>query len=555
MLNSIKDDELWSHTKLFLLSMDGFLKDSDCSEISSGPLHERMAIISVQVLVRILLFRQKHGSLISQDSIADTCYLISALEQMATFPHLGSLKNEILDAISKEHKALVLEANKVPSSDNNNISTETYPRRLLKTSSVAVKRNFDVMSDSEGTLLPDLEQLAQKVLRFADFFSSLDHLKQSPYNLVKASVLEALIYRPRLQAMRYDVFPATNAKEKDKYLDYIPIMWVFPSTCQGLLSAPEYLFDMMVLSMYVFLVDEYMESNVAQFTSEEFAALKADLEAMHHGGGAPPNSEPEIPNLSPNSESENHKDRCDIASDTRLQAAITIFRNFSIYIQNWPRVRSASRNDRLNLSVETQTYLLSHLTQLEDNTRLSRQDTPSSSESIPHIRFFSPRTPYQTWVNTIGAGHISGPWAFSFFNCVTSGSIRRGADAFSTVKQKLMAHSMNAHLGAFCRMYNDYGSIARDHQESNLNSVNFPEFFDGKHDDAGAGLGKAKETLLEAAVWEREQAKTEMEALCETLEKEGAEGKAISRNLRVYMGACEQFSDMYLTKDVTNSVK
>ncbi len=108
-------------------------------------------------------------------------------------------------------------------------------------------------------------------------------------------------------------------------------------------------------------------------------------------------------------------------------------------------------------------------------------------------------------------------------------------------------------------MYNDYGSIVRDHDEINLNSVNFPEFFP---DDVDAGSGdetiamaKAKATLLEAAKYERRCALETAEALYRELEKEGEEGKRVRDCLRVYIGAGEQFSDMYVTRDVTNSVK
>jgi hypothetical protein len=38
------------------------------------------------------------------------------------------------------------------------------------------------------------------------------------------------------------------------------------------------------------------------------------------------------------------------------------------------------------------------------------------------------------------------------------------------------APSFGVQHGCMCRMYNDYGSVARDKAERNLNSVNFPEF-------------------------------------------------------------------------------
>ena len=192
--------------------------------------------------------------------------------------------------------------------------------------------------------------------------------------------------------------------------------------------------------------------------------------------------------------------------------------------------------------------------QLEDNARLMKQ------EHDPHhiTRFKTPRTSYASWLHTVGAGHISGPFAFAFFQCLIGGSVRGGADCFSTVKQKLMAYNMNRHIGSFSRMYNDYGSVLRDRDERNLNSINFPEFFlhyhGGINTDSTA-IDESKETLLAAAQYERKCATDSAEVLFQELEAEGAAGRTIALYLKIYLGGSEQFSDMYLTRDVTNRVK
>ena len=48
-----------------------------------------------------------------------------------------------------------------------------------------------------------------------------------------------------------------------------------------------------------------------------------------------------------------------------------------------------------------------------------------------------------------------------------------------------MAQDVARRLSTMCRMYNDYGSVARDRAEGNLNSLNFPEF-------AGKRTGKSR---------------------------------------------------------------
>jgi len=540
-------------------SVDALVKGGSCLDVPKDLLEERMPIISVQALIYILSTQNSDGSWASDESDEATAHSLIALKSLVNFPYLEALRKEVREAISKGDAALVPRCKKLKMSNPAEASTAFVNWTSITHAQSAVC-NVDGEPCGGDGLTPEIQKIVQKVHVFADFFSSLEHMQSSPYYLIKASIVEALFYRPKLQAMRKDVFPATNAKEKDKYLDYIPIMWIFPGTSQGLPSKPEYLLDMMVLSMYVFLADEYMESTVAQFSPVELVALKARLGDICLPVEESLSSQECLPNNTQKSEEHRSMNGIDTASSARLQDAIIVFRNFATYIYSYPRVSSASQTEHLDLYAETQSYLLSHVIQLEDNARLAQQpnSTPTSNNPDPRTRFLSPRIPYHTWLNTIGAGHISGPWSFAFFTCVMSGSVRHGGtDTFQTMKQKLIAHSMNAHIGAFCRMYNDYGSIARDREESNLNSLNFPEFFfsEGQDDDGERGFEKAKKTLLESAVHERKRANQEMQELCEILEKEGMEGKDISRCLRVYMGTCEQFSDMYLTKDVTNSVK
>lgn len=545
---------------------------SESRSFSDNPskiMPERASVAIVQTLARILSEQDNDGSWGPRECAGTTAHSLLALLSIATLPYVQILMPEIRCAVARGRQALPLMwdrwADPHPlwtgnfAYDSANLS-EAY-------SLAAMKRPFmDPIcgEKSKGAI----EKQTQKIIGFANFFSSLEHMSREPLYMIKASVLEALFYRPALQAMRTDVFPATQAKEKDEYLDYIPVMWVLPNTCNSIFTTPEYLLDMMVLSMYAFLTDEYMESHVVQFSKEEFAALRASLEDIHPEK-EPPESDPSHPDSihdphhDPHPASVTHSPSTNtIASPSdRLQAAITVFQIFATYISSYPRVASASPTGLLELRSETKNYLLHHLIQLEDNARLAQQPSiPSASRTQPRSsKFLSPRTPYHTWVHTVGAGHVSGPWSFAFFICAMSGSIRRGRDCFSTVTQKLMAYKMNAHYGAFCRMYNDYGSIVRDHDEINLNSVNFPEFFP---DDVDAGSGdetiamaKAKATLLEAAKYERRCALETAEALYRELEKEGEEGKRVKDCLRVYIGAGEQFSDMYVTRDVTNSVK
>ncbi|KAL9013480.1 MAG: hypothetical protein Q9173_001836 [Seirophora scorigena] len=545
--------------------------------LAKTALEDRIPVVAVQILTEILSTQHEDGTWGSNDRVEETIqYPAVILLELASLPYTVALRTEIQDAISKAREAL--------STRQNAISNRTQSPLL----SLA-----DIHPDAvEGCLHQNAQaKQTQKISGFVTYFSSLDHIKNLQPVRIKASILEASLYRPFLKAARRDIFPPSTSKEQDKYLDYIPIMWLLASASYRVFVPPEYLLDMMILSMWIFLADEYMESRIVKLPAAEFRQFRKYVEEDLYTGARPQQTSQD--------------------NTTVLQEARSVFTAFANAVLSYPSLASASATDLLDLRFETKNYLLHHLDQLEDNLRLVHQPSPQSTTSKTTIRkkFLTPRTSFQTWIHTTAAGHISGPFAWAFFTCCMSSFLSspqhhppsRGEkvkkDCFRTPRQKLMAHGLNAHYGAFCRLYNDYGSVARDAAEGNLNSLNFPEFFPPSPTSSSSSSSSsfsssppqandenscpseeekeeaetknqdraAKSLLLSAARYERSCALTTMETLCRELEEEGKEPnkagkrkgkkKWLADRIRVYVGAGEQFSDMYLTRDVTNGVK
>ncbi len=524
-----------------MLYAEAFAEMHRLSELSSLVLsvnentQKQVPITLVQILAKLLSAQNNDGSWGRRDCAETTAYALLALLAIASLPYMHIMDIEIRNAVVDGRQALSLMRSAWAKPHNLWVGKTAYgSEKLSEAYSIAALKKPLVEHIHSKQDRAAAEIQAQEILGLSKFFSSLGRLNKESLAVVKVSMLEATFYRSLLKAMRKKIFPQTLAKEKDKYLHYIPIMWVLPSTCDAIFSSPRYLFDMMVLSMYIFLVDEYMESKVAQFSRDEFAIFRDYLEKIR-----------------PDSDSSTDSLELEIGKSERLRSAVSVFKEFAEAVASYPLVADASRSDLLELRSETKKYLLYHLEQLDDNARFAQQPHQPGKNT----KFLTPSTSYQTWVHTVGAGHVSGPFSFAFFACVMGGSTRGGADCFTSVKQKLTAYSMNEHIGAFCRMYNDYGSITRDRNECNLNSVNFPEFFADGAVGTTTALDPIKATLLDAAAYERQCAKEKADVLLRSLEAEGAAGRKIADCLRVYFFTCELFSDMYVTRDVTNSVK
>lgn len=563
--------------------------------VRTEDIEKRAPIILIQMLAKLLSSQNSDGAWGPPQCSETTSYAILGLIAMTKLPHVQPLNLEIKHAIERGRQALSMMRGSWAKSHSLWIGKTAFGSdRLSEAFSLAAMRKpYELQGSLENSSF-SIDKQRQKALTLASFFHGLDNLANKPIFEIKAGALESAFYVPMLKSMRKDIFPPTAASEKDKYLDYIPIMWTIHSIVCGIFVAPQFIWDISVLSMFIFLVDEYMESKVASFTQEEFNAFRKGIEEMftveysslpdvatngtsqakgQHGLSTKESFNDDIYAANPQRLSNvipvdqmkkrllliHPVDPSSVNSD-RVRDALSVFGGWARYHMNYESVVRSSAMDLLDLRTETRNYLLHHVHQLEDNQRLAKQHHSSS-----HLQFSTPRTGFAPWLHTVGSGHIGAPIGLAFFACIAGSRVRgEGKDCFGSVRQKLMACDCNTHAAKQLRMYNDYGSVARDADEDNLSSLNFPEFFGGGDDarvdpagdfDAKFRLMQTKQVLLEAAEYERRRTDEGLVELYKELEMEGYEGRKIADLLRVYYAGGDQFSDMYLVKDVTNGTK
>src|ERR1051326_9153108 len=141
----------------------------------------------------------------------------------------------------------------------------------------AVKRAVAFRTPEKDANMPK-DKASQKIAGLAYFFHSLPNLAKEPIFKIKAGAVESALYATKLRSIRNDIFPPTNAKEGDKYIDYIPIMWTIHNSVRKAFVPPVHIWDLSVISMFIFLVDEYMEGYVSQLNREELSDLRTAIE-------------------------------------------------------------------------------------------------------------------------------------------------------------------------------------------------------------------------------------------------------------------------------------
>lgn len=342
----------------------------------------------------------------------------------------------------------------------------------------------------------------ERTNKFTKFYCQLPLLREVAEWRIQASLIEGYLFPPSIKRIRLHIFPREN-REEDRYFECIPSTWTVCNNLDKTYVSNHLLHDMMTLSLLNYQADEYMEVVGKRYARDRIDAIRNIVEDFFHQPGLPylGDSGNGTRSMKTNGTALNcktakvEKDKGMLPGDSdasvgsthiatnvldlvegidtdtvELSQVRTILEPFINYVLKHPIIAQASSYDQTLLRVELRIFLLAHITQAEDNARLASQQSLNSSITIP---FETPRCSYFEWARTTSAAHMSCPYSFSFMTCFLSGM---GTACFETAEEKYLAQDLCRHLSTMCRMYDDFGSLARDRAETDLNSVNFPEF-------------------------------------------------------------------------------
>jgi hypothetical protein len=242
-------------------------------------------------------------------------------------------------------------------------------------------------------------------------------------------------------------------------------------------------------------------------------------------------------------------------SSVALNQVQAVLHRFTSYIFEHNAVVQSPEHVRRQLHNELATCMLTHIDHDEDNTRFVAQqrehDLADASPGVTQVLpFASPRGTYYSWVRTTSADNTHSPFTFLFFSCLAA---TPGEPFFRGVRQHYLSNALSRHLANLCRQYNDYGSVARDQAEGNLNSLNFPEF----HEPCSQEIrdeANMKKDLFFIAEYERECLDHAIAKL-NTDMRAGLQGKWKTNALRAFIDTVDLYGQIYVARDITNRVR
>ncbi|KAF2191563.1 hypothetical protein K469DRAFT_623355 [Zopfia rhizophila CBS 207.26] len=553
-------------------------KGLDMDAVPAKLIHQDIPRTLLDILARTMRLQQADGSWESKREV--TAYAILTLAPLLSLPWIDFLKPEGIACMYRGkaylednrhlwRQAEILWIEKTAYSSSN--LSQAY---CLAASKIVVATSLIPQKVVE--LFP--AQLSKKMAKMSGFFSHVIPFSHAPKWKLQLSLLQSAQYATALKEARYRIFPPIAKASDEKYQEYIPFTWI---GCRDYLSTPisaESLWEMMLVSMFNFQVDAYMETVVWDYYRDRLPALKAFIQGLCSGnpqqrkrsregdiGGIPkkvlgPNgvhnglsngtsngTSNGVSNGVTNGASNGMSNKginaalngkANGASNTNVEEILTRFVNHAL---QHPKVLQSPPALRAWLAHEMQTFLLAHITHMEDCAEL-----PESSDTLSGpLTWGKPRTTFFNWVRTTSADHTSCPYSFVFFLCLIGES---GRNLIANMHQRYALEDACHHLATMCRQYNDFGSVVRDQDEKNLNSVNFPEFDTCAQKSEELSTKELNELrkrdLLLIAEYERRCLNRVVGELEETLERN------VMEKLKLFIQVTDLYGQIYVARDI-----
>ncbi len=387
-------------------------------------MRDQVPIVLMQVLIRTLQLQNSEGSWAEQ-SLETAAYAVLTLSSVASLPWARPILPYTEQAFKKGKDLLLQNTHKWTEAEHIWTEKVSYSSAVLSpayciaaaNSSTSNPHKWSEIVEEGFTNIP-----LDVVTDFQGFFSRLPLFStESEWKLI-ASLIEGYLFLPRLKRIRLEIFPR-NSMTEDKYLEYIPFTWTASNNLRGTFIQNSLLWDMMVLSMLNYQVDEYMEAVVGERFAENFEPVQAivrrlcsEMQTVGSSSSAFIANGPLGEKFLTFEEHLNYTGGGESEEVILIADVENVLARFASYVLQHTRVTQSSLLSQRHLRHGLETFLLAHITHAQDNKRFAKQPLALHRTT----QFSTPNGTYFDWVRTTSANHTSCPYSFAFFSCLIS---------------------------------------------------------------------------------------------------------------------------------------
>ena len=476
----------------------------------------RMLVTLFGIFVATLKAQNPDGSWGFKPSLETSAYALIVLATTASLPLASYLGSQLCVATNAGRIFLLKHRDFWSKPDYIWRGKTTYGSGVLTETYVITALAIPTPSQDLG---PSVDRLCKLEDQHRDIvFSNLTQLPLfsdiSPW-LVEAAIIEAYLYEPMLKRAGLEIFPRRDIVQT-KHIIITSFFWTGPNHVRDADMSPKMLFDMMVACLLIYEIDHYTEKYIARLEPTKTNSLRALIDGFIE-----------------------ERDTKIGTSNDASSEILHPFKCFANWFLHHASVLGSSVFDKNVLKKELRASLFAQVTSIEESSRLANLVSHSTSAPI-----FDATESFYDWVHGTSAEHAGVKLLFSFLTCLVGAHQHGTQDCFPSVEAKYLAQDLNAHLGTMGRIENDYGSLARDLKERNLNCVNFPEFATTSADGSSTlDVRAAKDILTRLAAFERDCYETIMRRLKPLVNQE------TWKSMRTFCNAIDMGGQVYAADD------
>lgn len=468
---------------LFMQTLLSVLGKHDSGRLESLPatlIYEQIPGSICRLLGQTLSAQKSDGSW--AESLEITAYSILTIAHCLSFPWTADLKGQLHENILRGRQYLRNEYETTETVDYLWVEKVSYRSSLLHTTYCSAALNIHITELNWSSAIVDCFSLRSDVRKQMGYlFPILPLFQKSKLASLDLVLTEAGQISKRLGKSRDILFTRDDIPmTADKYVDFIPMVWVACNHRNGHILSANIVWEMVLLSLLNFQVDEYMESVVARIAEFELPMLATLLKRECNrtsglGVTAVDGTTYDRDLASPEYRQEKSLDeaknvRNDRPDHSAVAEAVKALSQFIQHVtQRWS-LRQSPPTMQQEVAKELYNFLIAHIVHNQDNVLLAKSKSTGTKDGLQHV---TNERNYLNWVRSTASDDTSCPFSFFFFASLISG---RGRNCFEGARANYLSKSLCRHLATMCRQYNDYGSAKRDAEECNLNSLDFPEF-------------------------------------------------------------------------------
>ncbi|KAF1953773.1 hypothetical protein CC80DRAFT_450268 [Byssothecium circinans] len=511
-------------------------------DLASKGFAERIPGAICRQLSQTLSDQKSNGSW--NDSLEITSYSIITVGYALSLPWSAELKDNLRKSIRQGQDYVRAKYSTPDKTDFLWVEKVSYRSLLLHSVYCSAALHLHVVDVPWTPSIADGFTLPQGDLKKTQYLiSSLPLYRGAKLRSMELVLVEARLMAAQLKLFRNSLFSRSDIPmTADKYLEFIPMIWVACNHKNGQRLSYKIMREMVLLSLFNFQVDEYMESVVARVPQAGISLLMGLLKDQSKSASmATTNTNPNF------ADGSNHADANPsngLLKDAQVHGAFKALSRFMQHVtQHWSLTRSPVAVQQ-EMGLEIYNFIHAHNEHNRENALLATRKAGKGDSDTTSQPQTSQEQSYIQWVRGTASDDTSCPFSFLFFACLIS---KPGKHCFADPRAQYFSKSLCRHLATMCRQYNDYGSATRDAEEGNFNSLDFPGFRDMEYGHESSFCGT--DSLMALAEFERAGMELAKERLSSVVPRQCME------QLQVFIDVTDMFGQVYVQKDIASRVK